>query len=149
MTELRKAVAYIRGGSPDNLTRQREELLAKFGDTYQITGDYLDTASSTQGVGDRPALKKLMEDAANGDFDVLLCTDPTRLTRQFTLEIMMALMKAGVRIVIANGNGVGIANLLFSTASKTFVEAQSERIKAGKRAARERREAESGSDEDK
>ena len=84
---------------------------------------------------------RLLEDATRGEFDVLLCTDLTRLTRQVTPEIIMALRKAGVRVMADDGSEVGIANLLFATASKTFVEAQSDRIKAGKRAAREQREA--------
>jgi DNA invertase Pin-like site-specific DNA recombinase len=149
MPIMNKAIAYIRAGSADNLACQREELLAKLGDIYEITGEYLDTSSSTQGVGDRSALKKLVEDATNGEFDVLLCTDLTRLTRQVTPGIIMAFRKAGVRIVTGDGSEVGIADLVLATMPRTFVEAQGERIKAGKRAVRERRRAERRSDEDK
>jgi DNA invertase Pin-like site-specific DNA recombinase len=131
---MKRAIAYIRAGSPDNLTRQRAELLAKFGDTHEIVGEYRNTASGRQGVGDRSALKKLVEDATNGEFDVLLCTDLTRLTRQFTPEIIMALRKAGVPVVKGDGSEVGIADLVLANIARTFVEHQSERIKAGKRA---------------
>lgn len=149
MTERRKAVAYFRAGSSDDLTRQRDALFAEFGDTHEIVGEYRDTPSSTQGVGDRAAVKKLLVDATKGEFDVLLCTDLTRLTRQYTPEIIMAFFKAGVRIVTADGNEVGITDLVLANAARTFVEHQNERIKRGLRAARERLRAERGSDEDK
>jgi DNA invertase Pin-like site-specific DNA recombinase len=107
---MKRAVTYIRAGSPDNLTRQPDELLAKFGDTYEITGEYLDTASTTQGVGDLSGLKKLLEDATKGDFDVLLCTDLTRLTRLPFPEVRALLNTTGVRIWTAESGNDGITN---------------------------------------
>src|SRR5579864_7206919 len=96
-----KAIAYMRVGSPDQLDgyRQRDKLLAKFGDTHKIVGEYRDHANGGQGVGDRPGVNKLLEDAAQGKFDVLLCADITRLAPFLSPEIIAALRDAGVRVV--------------------------------------------------
>jgi hypothetical protein len=67
---LKKAAIYTRSNTGDR-DRQREELLAKFGDTHEIVAEYQDEASGNQGVEDRPGLKKLLEDAGQGKFDVL------------------------------------------------------------------------------
>ena len=94
---MKKAAAYIRVGNAAELSgdRQRAELVAKFGDTHEIVADYRDYASGNLGVGDRPGLKALLEDAAKGKFDVLLCTDITRLARRALPEIMTALCDVG------------------------------------------------------
>ncbi len=70
---------YVRVGNPVQLDgyRQRDELLDKFGDTHEIVAEYRDHANGSHGVKDRPGLKKLLEDAAKGEFDVLLCTHPS------------------------------------------------------------------------
>ena len=92
----------------------------------------------------RPGLVQLLDAVAKGDVEVLFCSDITRLTRSLPLEIIGALQKAEVQIVTADGIQIGfadlIANTLINQMPKTFVEAQSQRIKAGIRAARERRE---------
>jgi len=77
-----KAIAYIRVGTDAQRhgDRQHEELHAKFGDTHQIVAEYRDDASGSS------ALKLLLEDAAQGKFDVLLCTDITLLTRRLSPE---------------------------------------------------------------
>lgn len=85
---MTKAAIYTRSSKGD-YDRQREELLAKFGETHEIIGEYRDDGS--QGVGDRPGLKQMLEDAAKGKFDVLLCTDITRLARLLSPEIVTAL----------------------------------------------------------
>ena len=41
----------------------------------EIVAEYRDHASANLGVEDRPGLEKLLEDAAQGKFDVLLCSD--------------------------------------------------------------------------
>ena len=42
---------------------------------------------------------KLLDDAALGKFDVLLCTDLTPLTRRLSPEIIMAIRDAGVKML--------------------------------------------------
>jgi DNA invertase Pin-like site-specific DNA recombinase len=109
--EGKNAAAYIRVGNPAELSddRQREELLATFGDTHEIIAEYRDDASGNLGVGDRPGLKKLLEDAAKGEVDVLICTHLTRLTRRCSPEIIMAIRDAGVRVVTVDGGKIGFA----------------------------------------
>jgi DNA invertase Pin-like site-specific DNA recombinase len=109
-----KALAYIRVGTDtqQNGDRQRAELVAKFGDTHEIVAEYRDDASGNLGVGDRPGLEKLLEDAAKGEFDVLLCTDLSRLARLASPEIIMALRDAGVRVVTVDGAEIGEADLV-------------------------------------
>lgn len=134
---MTKAAIYTRSSS-GNGDCQREELIAKFGHEYEIIAEYSDDATDTSGF------EKLLEDAAKGKFDVLLCTDLTRLTRQLSSEILAALKKAGVRVVTADGDEISFADLVANTFKpKTFVEDLGERIKRGKRAARERRKSES------
>jgi len=141
---MTKATIYTRSSTGDH-DRQRDELVAKLGDTHEIVGEYRDDASGNQGVGDRPGLKKLLEDAAQGKFDVLLCADLSRLTRQVTPEIIMTLKMAGVRIMTAEGGEVGITDLfaqaIMNQLAKTESQRRSERIKQGIWAARERRAA--------
>ncbi len=80
---------------------------------------------------------------AKGEFDVLLCTDLSRLTRRLSPEIMKAIREAGVRLVTADGASMGMAELIANTvvkqSAKTVVAEKSERIKPGIRAARDRR----------
>jgi DNA invertase Pin-like site-specific DNA recombinase len=139
---MKKAVIYTRYSSKPGLDRdgQREKLLAKFGKEYKIVGEYRDGASGTQEIQERPGLKKLLEDAAKGNVEVLLCSDLTRLTRR----LIGAIQKAGVQIVTADGKEIGsadlVAHMLINQMPKTFVEAQSQRIKRGIRAARELRD---------
>lgn len=146
---MKKAVIYTRLSSKTGLDRdgQREELLARLGGEYEIVGEYRDVASGTQEIQDRLGLKKLLEDAAKGQFDVLLCTDASRLLRSISQKIMTAIREAKLQIVTIDGAEIGNAEFLTHTitnhvvaqAMKTFKEQQSERIKRGIRAARERR----------
>jgi DNA invertase Pin-like site-specific DNA recombinase len=139
---MKKAVIYSRFSVEPELDAdgQREKLLAKFGKEYKIVGEYRDVASGTQEIQERPGLKKLLEDAAKGNVEVLLCSDLTRLTRR----LIGAIQKAGVQIVTADGKEIGsadlVAHMLINQMPKTFVEAQSQRIKRGLRAARELRD---------
>ena len=140
---MKKASIHIRSfaGYGD---KQREELLARLGGEYEIVGEYRDVASGNQEIQDRPGLKKLLEDAAKGDVEVLLCSDLTRLTRRLSPEIIGAIQKAGVQIVTIEGTEISfadlVAHMLINQIPKTFVEAQSQRIKRGIRAARELRD---------
>ncbi len=79
---MKKAAIYTRIGKASQFSHdtKRDELLAKFGDTHEICAEYRDDSSDSQRIENRPGLKKLLEDAANGNFDVLLCTDLTQLT---------------------------------------------------------------------
>jgi len=132
----REIVSYARFSTEAQIgDDQREEL----GDWHKLVAEYRDDASTNQGVQDRHG--QLL--AAKGKFDVLLCTDITRLTRQVTPEIITALRDAGVKVVTADGGELGFADLVAHTLmhhlAKTELQHRSERIKAGKRAARERR----------
>jgi DNA invertase Pin-like site-specific DNA recombinase len=146
---MKKAVIYTRVSGEPGLDRdgQREKLLAKFGKEYKIVGEGHDVGERHKHGQDRLGLKKLLEDAAKGQFDVLLCTDASRLLRSISPEIMTAIREAKVQIVTIDGAENGNAEFLTHTitnhvvaqAMKTFKEQQSERIKRGIRAARERR----------
>ncbi len=88
----------------------------------------------------RPALVQLLDAAAKGDVEFLVCSDITRLTRSLPLEIIGALQKAGVQIVAADGTQIGFADLvahtLMNQMPKTVQEDQSQRIKRGIRASK-------------
>ena len=121
---MKKAAIYIRVGNHAQLSgyRQREELHAKFGDTHKIVAEYQDEASGNQGVEDRPGPKKLLEDAAKGKFDVLLCTDITRLARRLSPEVVTALRDAGVRVVTADRGELGFPDLVAQALTITETE---------------------------
>lgn len=139
---MKKAVIYTRFSSKLGLDRegQHEELLARLGGEYEIVGEVSDVASGTQEIQDRPGLKKLLEDAAKGEVEVLLCSDLTRLTRSLSSEIIGAIQKAGVQIVTTDGTEIGFADLVAHTLikqmPKTVQEDQSQRIKRGIRASK-------------
>lgn len=139
---MKKAVIYTRVSGEPGLDRdgQREKLIAKFSKEYEIVGEYRDVASGTQEVQDRPGLKKLLEDAAKGDVEVLLCSDLTRLTRSLSPEIIGAIQKAGVQIVTTDGIEISsadlVAQMLINQMPKTVQEDQSQRIKRGIRASK-------------
>jgi len=91
---MTKEAIYIRSSKGDH-DRQREELHAKFGDTHEIVAEYQDIGPGSS------ALKLLLEDAAKGKFDVLLCSDLPRLARLPSPEIITAIRDAGVKVVTA------------------------------------------------
>lgn len=148
---MKKAVIYTRVSSKLGLDResQHEELLARLGGEYEIVGEVRDVASGTQEIQDRPGLKAILDAVAREEVEVLLCSDLTRLARSLSLEIIGTLQKAGVQIVTADGTQIGfadlVANTLISQIPMTEVEARSQRIKRGIRAARERRKADRNS----
>lgn len=111
---------------------------------YEIVGEYRDVGNGRQYVQDRPGLKTLLEAVARGEVEVLVCNDLTHLTRRLSPEIIGAIQKAGVKIVTTDGTEISFADLVAHTIinqiPKTFVEAQSQRIKRGIRAARELRD---------
>ena len=139
---MKKALICIRSSAGDG-DRQREKLIAKFGKEYKIVGEFRDVAS-TEESQDRPGLKAMLDAAAKGEVEVLLCSDITRLTRRLSPEIIGAIQKAGVQIVTIEGTEISfadlVAHMLINQIPKTFVEAQSQRIKRGIRAARELRD---------
>ena len=74
-----------------------------------------------QGPGSS-ALKLLLEDAAQGKFDVLLCTDLPRLARCLSPEIVTALWNAGVRVVTGDGCEIGVADLVAQAGMRQFAK---------------------------
>lgn len=102
---MRKAVIYSRISSKPELDRdgQREDILTRLGGEYEIVGEYHDVGSGTQEIQDCPGLKKLLEDAAKGEVEALVCNDVTRLTRHLSPEIIGAIQRAGVKIVTVDG----------------------------------------------
>jgi DNA invertase Pin-like site-specific DNA recombinase len=139
---MKKAVIYTRFSGEPGLDHdgQREKLIAKFGKEYKIVGEYRDVASGTQEIQERPGLKAMLDAVAKGEVEVLLCSDLTRLTRSLSLDFIGALQKAGVQIVTTEGTEIGsadlVAHMVINQIPRTFVEAQSQRIKAGKRASK-------------
>ncbi|MFO1045394.1 MAG: recombinase family protein [Planctomycetaceae bacterium] len=105
-----------------------------------MVGEVRDVASGTQEIQDRPGLKAILDAVARGEVEVLLCSDLTRLARSLSLEIIGTLQKAGVQIVTADGIQIGfadlVANTLISQIPMTELEARSQRIKRGIRAAK-------------
>ena len=139
---MKKAVIYTRVSGEPGLDRdgQREKLLAKFGKEYKIVGEGHDVGERHKHGQDRTGLKTLLEDAAKGQFDVLLCTDASRLLGSISPEIIGAIQKAGVQIVTTDGTEIGFADLVAHTLikqmPKTVQEDQSQRIKRGIRASK-------------
>jgi DNA invertase Pin-like site-specific DNA recombinase len=80
-------------------------------------------------------LKTLFDDAAKGEFDVLICTDLTRLTRRLSPEIMTALRDARVRVMTVDGGEIGMADLvaqaIMSRSAKTYSEWMDQAGEAG------------------
>jgi DNA invertase Pin-like site-specific DNA recombinase len=96
---MKKAAIYTRSSTSDRrrCDRQRDDLIAKFGDNHEIVGEYRDDGKS--GQEDGPAPKKLIADSREGEFAVLLCADVTRLGRMSVFEAMQTLQEHGVRVV--------------------------------------------------
>lgn len=111
---MKKAAIYVRVSRSQghDEKEQHDELLANHGDTHEIVGEYQDISSGSQGEGEKHGLSKLLDDAANGKVDVLVCSDLTRLTRRVTPEIIEALVNSGVRIVMKDGSEAGVADLV-------------------------------------
>ena len=133
---MKKEVIFTRfSGKPGlNADRQREELHAKLGKKHEIAGDYSDLSPGST------AVKELFDAIAMGMVDVLVCSDLNRLIRRLSPQIIMAIREAGLLMVTADGTEIGMADLvahtLINQMPKTFVEAQSELIKKGKRASK-------------
>ena len=111
---MKKAAIYTRVSRSQghDEKNQRDVLLANLGDSHEIVGEYQDISSGSQGEGEKHGLSKLLDDAANGKVDVLVCSDLTRLTRRVTPEIIEALVNSGVRIVMKDGSEAGVADLV-------------------------------------
>lgn len=139
---MKKAMIYTRFSGEHGLDHdgQREEILARLGGKYEIVGEVRDVASGTQEILDRPGLKAMLDAAAKGEVEVLLCSDLLRLTHRLSPELIGAIQKAGVQIVTTDGTEIGsadlVAHMVINQIPRTFVEAQSQRIKAGKRASK-------------
>lgn len=105
------AVAYIRmsssqqEASPD---QQRAEV-AKLAKKYkcQILREYFDEAVSGAETRKRKDFRRMIADAENGDFRVILCWDQDRFGRFDSIEageFVMPLRRAGVRLItVAQG----------------------------------------------
>lgn len=103
---LMKAVLYIRMSTLDQETspeQQRKELLAKFGKSYEIVGEYLDEGKSgSKDVEKRTQFTSLLADSGKGGFQVILCYDISRFSRLDTIEAAFAkktLRDNGIRLV--------------------------------------------------
>jgi len=101
-----KAVLYIRMSTLDQETspeQQRKELLARFGTSYEIVGEYLDEGKSgSKDVEKRTDFARLLADSAKGGFQVILCYDLSRFGRLDTIEAAPAkkiLRDNGIRLV--------------------------------------------------
>lgn len=85
-----RAVLYIRMSTMDQATspeQQRRELLQRFGNTYEIVGEYLDEGKSgSKDVEKRTEFLRLLADSAKGQFQIILCYDLSRFSRLDTIE---------------------------------------------------------------
>ena len=80
-----------RGQDPENQLRQLREYAARLG--WAVSQEYVDHVSGKS--GDRPAFKRLLQDAAQRRFDVLLVWALDRLTRQGVLETFQYIRDLG------------------------------------------------------
>ena len=70
--------------------------------TATVAGEYADHAISGTASDNRPDFQRMMRDADDGRFDVLFCSELSRLTREEpidTLNHLSRLSSAGVRLV--------------------------------------------------
>jgi len=80
-----------KGQDPENQLRQLREYAGRLG--WTLAGEYVDHVSGKS--GDRPAFKRLLQDAAQRRFDVLLVWALDRLTRQGVLETFQYIRDLG------------------------------------------------------
>lgn len=134
---MTKAVIFTRSTIGDH-DQQRDEIIAKFGDTHEIVAEY-------RSDGTTASLPKLLEESGA---EVLLCTGLTRLGRQITPGIMKALQASGVKIVSVSKGLIDVTDLVAEAmkghSARTESQQRSARIKQGIQAARQRRRAVGG-----
>jgi DNA invertase Pin-like site-specific DNA recombinase len=89
----KKAALYTRSttGSSES---QRQHLLDTLDQKYEVVAEYRDTGR------DGSALKNMIEDLSNGKFEVVIVTDPSRLSRQSAAEVMTVILDAGGRVAM-------------------------------------------------
>lgn len=101
-----RAAGYIRMSSSkqeSSPAQQRKEIIAlaeRKG--YQIVAWYTDEAISGDEIEKRPDFRRLLEDARNGKFEVIVCWDQDRFGRFDSLRagyVIEPLRMAGVRLV--------------------------------------------------
>lgn len=123
---MTKAVIYTRSTTGDH-ERQRETVIAKYGETHEIIAEYRDDGTTA-------SVSKLLEESGA---EILLCTDLTRLGRQITPEIMKALRSRKVKVITVAGGGIGVADLIAQAMkghrANTVVEETSQRVGSRKR----------------
>jgi DNA invertase Pin-like site-specific DNA recombinase len=120
MSAVPRAAAYLRKSThrqEDSIERQREAVLtyAKHRG-YELTGaPYIDEGIAGDVFDRRPAFQKLLRDAAGGKFDVIVCDEPSRLSRQHpvdVIELMVApLRRCGVKLDSASKGPVDYDSL--------------------------------------
>ncbi len=103
--KLPKSVGYIRMSTDkqeDSPDRQKANLTEFAERDYTLVGWYVDPGMSGTESAKRPEFQRLLRDAANGHFEVILIDEPSRFSREDVWDAMMhwrLLKQAGVRIV--------------------------------------------------
>jgi DNA invertase Pin-like site-specific DNA recombinase len=101
----------------DSPERQREGVLPyceRKG--YKVVAEYEDLGVAGDEFARRSGLQRMLRDAAAGKFDVIVCDEPSRLSRQhvvkFITTVVDPLMDAGVRLDTASDGPVGWDDLV-------------------------------------
>ena len=145
------AIIYLRSQSTKAISAQRREL-QQYADSngFRIVGSYADGCEPGDEEG-QPNLAKLVDDSKHGNWKVVLCFDLARLGRNQSVEQTILLQKlndAGVKLhTIAEGEVrcESLSQRLLDVMRSEFLWEQSklhgERVRIGKRMARERKES--------
>lgn len=105
--EPRKVVGYFRVGNESQLDagwqQAHMEQIQKAHPEYDLVGTYCDVGSSS-GKSPKVAFMKLMEDARNGKFDLVITPSMSRLSRnpEVFIDCIRSLKQLGVEIYFEN-----------------------------------------------
>jgi DNA invertase Pin-like site-specific DNA recombinase len=117
-TALKPAVGYIRMSSDrqeDSPARQRkdiESLATRSG--YRVTTWYEDHGLTGTESRNRPEFQRLLANAKNGRFDVILLSEQSRMSREDIFDAMVhwkLLRDAGVKIITCQRGELDFSNL--------------------------------------
>jgi DNA invertase Pin-like site-specific DNA recombinase len=140
-----KAVAYFRMSTDkqeESIPRQRDSVhsFARV-NGYEIVREYLDAGVSGDATEKRAGFLEMREDAARGDFEVILCWDKDRFGRFDSIEQgywVKPLRDAGVRLVTVaqglvdwNSFGGRIVDAALAESKHEFLRSHSQNTTAG------------------
>jgi len=146
MSTFIPAVAYYRRSSDKqeaSISRQRESVEAYAATNgYRLIREYTDDAISGDATEKRSGFLRMREDAASGDFRVILCWDKDRFGRFDSIEQgywVKPLRDAGVRLITLtqgaidwNSFGGRIVDAALAESKHEFLRSLSQNTAAGK-----------------